>query len=58
MQIEGPGESKKNDIQELIEKEIEDSLFHLGEWAKFTETIEQKYPWKRRLSLRIPIHGD
>jgi hypothetical protein len=36
--------SGENAIEELIEKEVEDSLFHLGQWGKLTSTIEKKYP--------------
>lgn len=39
-----PSENKRGKtVEELIEKEVEDSLFHLGEWESLTSTIEKKY---------------
>lgn len=42
-------DTPKNAVQELIEKEVEDSLFHLGEWNHFISTIEKKYPIQSNL---------
>jgi hypothetical protein len=52
LEIEEEGTNKthtKNPVQELIEKEVEDSLFHLGDWEHFISTIEKKYPAKSNI---------
>ena len=41
-------EDQSISVEELIEKELEDSLFHLGQWEDLAKFVEKKHPPKSK----------